>query len=125
MYRWSVDLFGPLPETKRRRNKYVLIAVEHWTKHLVLVPLVDKTPACTAYAFKYAVLAYHGACAEVCTDGGREWLGEFDALMTDCFIDHRVTSPYHPQANGGAERCVQTAKRALRKYCEAVSNGDT
>eukprot|EP00983_Pelagomonas_calceolata_P007569 245971-Pelagomonas_calceolata.AAC.1 len=34
-------------------------------------------------------------------------------------IDHRVTAPNHPQADGWAERAVQPVKRALRKVCEA------
>eukprot|EP00983_Pelagomonas_calceolata_P025683 805206-Pelagomonas_calceolata.AAC.1 len=34
-------------------------------------------------------------------------------------IDHRVTASNHPQADGLAERAVQTVKRALRKVCEA------
>jgi len=33
-------------------------------------------------------------------------------------IDHRRTMPNHPQADGLAERSVQTIKRALKKLCE-------
>ena len=42
----------------------------------------------------------------------------FHALLTSCLIDHRLTSPNHPQANGLSERCVQTIKRALRKLTD-------
>ena len=123
-YRWGVDLAGPLPATKRS-NKYVMICVDHWSKVVELVPLPDKTAACTASAFKAAVLARYGSCAECLTDGGQEWRGEFEALLEQCFIDHRVTSASHPQTNGCAERCVQTVKRALRKHCESAGSTDT
>ena len=116
-YRWGVDLAGEFPVTQRG-HKWVMVAVEHFSKHIELIPLRDKTAAETAAAFAQ-VLCRFGAPAEVVTDGGGEFAGEFDQLLTSCFIDHRVTSPHHPQANGLAERIVQVVKRGLRKLCES------
>lgn len=115
-YRWGVDLAGEFPVTQRG-NKWVMVAVEHFSKHVELIPLRDKSAAETAAAFAQ-VLCRFGAPAEVVTDGGGEWQAEFDQLLTSSFVDHRVTSPHHPQANGLAERIVQVAKRGLRKLCE-------
>jgi hypothetical protein len=123
-YRWGVDLCGPFPETKRG-YKYVMIMVEHFSKTLVLEPLTGKEPRHTAYAFEHGVLGRFGACAELITDRGTEFAGEFQAMMASNFIDHRQTSPNHPQADGLAERCVQTVKRGLRRYCESVGVSDT
>jgi transposase InsO family protein len=75
-----------------------------------------KMPEHTAAALK-RVLTMFGAPAEVLTDQGNEFLGEFDELMTRLMIDHRRTSRGHPQADGLAERMVQTIKKALQKYC--------
>lgn len=52
---------------------------------------------------------------EVVTDQGGEFQGEFQALLDKCGIDHRLTSPYHPQANGLTERANQTLTRSLIK----------
>jgi hypothetical protein len=117
-YRWGFDLAGEFPVSKRG-NKYVLIAVEHFSRHIELIPLRDKTAAETAAAAAQ-VLCRFCAPAELVTDGGGEWEGEFDQLLSSCFIDHRVTSPFHPQANGLAERVVQVVKRGLRKMCETA-----
>lgn len=116
-YRWGFDLAGEFPVTKRG-NKWVLIAVEHFSKHVELIPLRDKTAAETAAAAAQ-ILCRFGAPAEVVTDGGGEWEAQFDELLASCFVDHRVTSPHHPQANGLAERIVQVVKRSLRKLCES------
>ncbi|XRB18406.1 hypothetical protein RI054_18g82520 [Pseudoscourfieldia marina] len=66
-------------------------------------------------AFALHVLARHGSCAEVVTDNGSEFKGAFDELLEKALIDHRHTSREHPQADGLAERAVQTVKEALRR----------
>ena len=116
-YRWGCDLFGPLPATTDG-YRYVLVAIEHLSKHIELVPLQDKTSGSTARAFAAAVLGRFGAPAEVLTDRGSEWGGKFEELLLQCMIDHRTTSAHHPQADGLAERAVGTCKRALRKMVE-------
>jgi len=74
----------------------------------------------TNFAHLLHVLSRFGASAEVLTDQGGEFEGELQALLDKCFIDHRITSAYHPQANGLAERQVQTFKRGLAKMCDAM-----
>jgi len=113
-YRWGVDLCGPF-ETTERGHKYVMVAVEHFSKYTLLIPLMDKHATQTAFAFEHHVLGRYGACAEVVTDQGSEWKGEFAALLANTLIDHRQTSASHPQANGLSERAVQTCKNALRR----------
>ncbi|KXZ55322.1 hypothetical protein GPECTOR_3g455 [Gonium pectorale] len=65
-----------------------------------MIPLRTKGSQEVANAFLANVLAHFSAPAEVVSDGGTEFQGAFAALLEQCFIDHRVTSPNHPQANG-------------------------
>ena len=115
-YRWSVDLAGPFP-LSRQGNRYAMIMVEHFSKWIEVVTIPRKEARFTAEAFLHRVLTMFGAPAEVLTDQGTEFEGEFQALLEECLIDHRRTSRDHPQADGLAERCVQSVKLALRKYC--------
>ena len=116
-YRWSCDLAGPLPTTRLTGNRFIMVMIEHFSKWLELVPLTQKTARFTAAAFKDCVLSRYGAPAECLTDQGTEFRGEFQALLDEALIDHRRTSRDHPQADGLAERMVQTVKQALRKFC--------
>ena len=90
-YRWSLDFAGPLPVTSRH-NRYVLVMVEHFSKWIELVALPDKYSEGVAYAFLDRVLSHFGAPAEVLTDQGTEFRGEFQDLCDKCLIDHRTTS---------------------------------
>lgn len=114
-YRWGVDLAGPFPQS-RAGSVYVMICIEHFSKQIEVIAIPAKEAKHTAVAFLSAVIARYGACAEVVTDRGTEFEGEFEQLLFECLIDHRTTSPNHPQADGLAERCVQTIKKALAKH---------
>lgn len=115
-FRWHVDLAGPFP-ISRRGSRYVLVAVEAFSKWLEAVPISNKEPDTVAYAFLHNVLARFAAPGQVVSDNGAEWEAEFAQLLADCLIDHATTSPAHPQANGQAEKAVDIVKRALRKMC--------
>ena len=115
-YRWSLDIAGELPLTKRG-GRYILIMIEHLSKWVEAVVLSEKSSGSTAAAFLDRVLSRFGGCAEVLTDRGSEFQGEFQALLEKALIDHRLTARDHPQADGLAERMVQTVKKGLRKYC--------
>ena len=115
-YRWSVDLAGDLP-LSRNNKRYVVVMIEHFSKWVEVVAIPQKTAYWTREAFLQCVLSRFGACAEVVTDQGKEFHGEFHQLLEESLIDHRMTSREHPEADGLAERMVQTIKRALRKYC--------
>jgi hypothetical protein len=114
-YRVSLDIAGPLPVSSARYVA-VLVIIEHFTKHVELVPLRKVTADAVADAFEDRILFRFGAPAECLTDGGSEFKAEFHALCGKYKIDHRIISPDHPSANGATERVVQTFKGAIRAY---------
>jgi hypothetical protein len=113
-YRWGVDLCGPFDKTAAG-NEYIMICIEHFSKWVEAIPIPNKKAATTAQALMANVVSRFGAPAEVLTDQGVEFAGEFAELLFSCFVDHRMTSANHPQADGLAERAVKTFKSALRK----------
>ncbi len=115
-YRWSCDLARELPQTSMG-NVYIMIMIEHFSKWVELVALPDKSSHSTSQAFLQQVLSRFGACAECLIDQGSEFRGGFQDLLNHALIDHRQTSRDHPQADGLAEKMVQTCKKGLRKIC--------
>ncbi len=91
--------------------------IEKISKWVELVALPDKSSHITSQAFLQQVLNRFGACVECLTYQGSEFRGEFQDLLDHVLIDHRQTSRDHPQADGLAERMVQTCKKGLQKIC--------
>jgi hypothetical protein len=91
-----------------------MVAIEAFSKYLVVVPLLDKKPETVALAFLQHVLSRFAAPGQVVNDNGTEFTqGAFKQLLLDCLIDHNLTSVCHPRANGQAEKAVHIVKRAL------------
>ncbi|KXZ55384.1 hypothetical protein GPECTOR_3g510 [Gonium pectorale] len=110
-----MDLAGPLSQTVPRGYTYGMVAVEHFTKHLGIIPLYSKEPE---------VVSRFSAPAEVVTDRGGEFQGAFEQLLQQRFVDHRCTSAGHPQADGLAERMVQVVKAAICKHSMESGSSD-
>jgi len=90
--------------------------VEHFSTWIELVPSLDKFSEGVVYAILDEVLSHFGAPAEVLTDQGIKFQGEFQVLCDKALIDHRTMFRDHPEANGLTKHVVQTVKRALHKY---------
>ena len=123
-YRFSLDWAGGFP-TSEVGNQHLLIVVEHSTRWVEVFPAPVKNAKTSAMLFRYLVIARFGCPAEVLTDGGPEFEGEFAQLMKECLIDHRLITPGNPQANGLSERIVGLFKRASAKLGAAGFDENT
>ena len=58
----------------------------------------------------------HGIPDVLISDNGPQFSSHEFQQFVKCYqIDHRTSSPYHPQSNGMAEKAVQTVKRLIKK----------
>ena len=64
-----------------------------------------------------------GLPSVIITDQGREFHNQFNAELMSVFdIKHKMTTLYHPQANGLDERYNQTLVNSLAKYVQGKHN---
>ena len=60
-----------------------------------------------------------GLPSVITTDQGKEFHNQLNSHLTEVFrIKHKMTTPYHPQANGLDERYNQTLVNALAKFAQ-------
>ena len=91
----------------------ILTVTDRATKMVVLIPCSSLWNAAdVADNFWWEVLRYHGLPRSIISDRRPMFVSEFwTELMKFLDIDARRPSPYHPHANGQAERTNQTLKQ--------------
>ena len=92
-----------------------LIVVDYTSRWFEIRHLEDTTPGHVIRQM-CSIFATHGIPNVVVSDNGPQYASkEFKEFTEDWGFTHVTSSPLHPQANGEAERAVQTAKNILRK----------
>ncbi|KAM7304254.1 Integrase core domain protein [Ixodes scapularis] len=122
----GVDLLGPLPQSTTG-NRWILVAIDHTTRFVETAALPDATAECVARFLLRHIILRHGAPQVLITDRGHSFLAQkVEALLQACKVDHRTTSPYHPQTNGLTERFNHTLTKMISMYINSDhSNWDT
>ena len=105
-----------LPEVDWYRH--VMVLIDDFSKWSEAKPTEDKS-APTIAQFLYEVMCRHGCFEIQINDQGREFVNEVCKQLHELTgVEQRVTSAYHPQANGLAERQNRTIKNSLVKVLE-------
>ena len=114
--KWGIDYIGPIAPMSTKRNQYIIIAVEYLTKWAEAKAIKAADAKQTAIFLHENIISRFGCPKILVSDKGSHFLNEAIEELTKLFqINHRKTTPYHPQTNGLAERVNQTLVRILRK----------
>jgi hypothetical protein len=110
----AVDLIA-MPRTKNR-NVCCLVAIDHNSKWLRVIPLTSKTATVVTGAMRRHVLpSLPRLPTKILSDNGPEFAAkEFNSLLAEYSIDHVFTTPYKPSSNGIVERVNRTVLELLR-----------
>ena len=101
----GIDLFGPFPETRVTKYKYVMTVVDFFTHYLVVVPIQNKSDQTVATALFTHVPGVHSCPSKLMSDRGTEFLNQVvNHLCKMLSVKKIYTSAYRPQAYGATER---------------------
>ncbi|GAU29247.1 hypothetical protein TSUD_391950 [Trifolium subterraneum] len=104
---WGMDILGPFP-TAARQVKYLIVAVDYFTKWIEAEPLVKIDASHILRFFKRNVLARFGI-PQVFTNK------KFQEFLAIIGTTQHFTSVEHPQTNGQAEAANRVILRGLRR----------
>lgn len=112
----TIDFVGPLPESKR--YNYLMVVTDRLTKFIHLIPTTtNMTASQLATLLMGHVIVNHGMPQYITSDRDKLFTSKFWQSLTDLMgIEQRLTTAYHPQANGQTERTNQTIEQYLRHY---------
>jgi len=118
-----MDTTGPLPET-RSGNKYILVAIDHYSKWCEAKAVVDHGAKMAARFLEDDIIYMYGVPKFVLTNNGGEWAAEFDVMCKDYDIQHQHITPQWPQCNGMAERLIKTIKHDITVLAATLESVD-
>lgn len=102
-------------------NKNFLVVVDYFSRYIEIAHLNNMSTETTIASLKN-IFARWGCPVELITDNGPQFTGTVFAHFAKAFdFRHTTTSPHYAQANGEAERAVQTAKWILRQADPALA----
>ncbi|XP_057444851.1 uncharacterized protein LOC130737098 [Lotus japonicus] len=114
-HQWGMDLLGPF-DTAPGQLKYLVVAVDYYTKWIEAEPLATITTARVQRFFYKNVISRFGIPGVLVTDNGTQFTSKgFRDLLDGLHIKQRFTSVEHPQTNGQAESANRVILRGLRK----------
>ncbi|KAL7637112.1 UNVERIFIED_CONTAM: hypothetical protein RMT77_012870 [Armadillidium vulgare] len=103
-----------MPRTKSGQ-KYILVAVDMYSKWTSAVAIPDKTATTVLTAFKNMIATFLKNPLEVQSDNGKEFTNYlFEEFLKTKEIKHRCTVANMPQTNGLVERVNQTLLNMFR-----------
>ncbi|KZR96601.1 putative KRAB-A domain-containing protein 2, partial [Daphnia magna] len=116
--RIGIDVLGPFPRS-RNGNTNIVVAVDYLTKWVEARALPDATARQIAKFFVEDVVVRHGFPRELTSDQGKCFTAEVTReVLALLRLSHRMTVPYHQQANGLVERQNKTLATMLAMYVD-------
>ena len=111
---WEIDYVGPLVKTKAG-NVYLIVAIDYATCTAAAYALLERSAHAAIELFEELIWTY-GLPKYILMDNGSEFRStRFQAALSRYGIQHKCTSPGHPQTNGKVERLNYELVQRLQK----------
>ncbi|OLY82060.1 Pol polyprotein, partial [Smittium mucronatum] len=97
---WRIDVAGSMPATEKYKNKYVILAVDYFTKWPVALAVPEINAGVIIAFMCENIIAYFGVPRVLIRDRGTHLSNEIVASYNRYLgINHRPVTSYRPQAN--------------------------
>jgi hypothetical protein len=113
-YKWGID-FMMCNHLSNNGKKYIIIAIDYFTKWAKAIPTFNNTNDTTVHIFFNHVISHFGVPLQLVSDHGKHFENEFFAeLSAKLGFTHEFSSPYYSQSNGRFEAVNKFLKTMLQ-----------
>jgi len=121
----AMDLIGPIkadPESTDEGDlRYIIVAIDLFTRWVEMRVLNSKSARSVNTFYIREIVCRHGQPKVIQTDQGGEFKSNASQAIHDLVESKvRLTTPYHPQANG----CVERANQEVAKHMRTIVLGE-
>ena len=115
--KWELDFIGTIsPKAVCTGSKYILVATDYATKWVEAIALQDNKSASVAQFLYRNIMSRLGCPIELIFDQVTHFLNSVvEELIATHMVSHKMSSPYHLQANGQAESSNKVLLWILKK----------
>ena len=120
----AIDLMGPFPESESG-NKYVLVVVDSFSKWMEAYPIPNIEAKTVAERLVLEFISRFGVPLQIKSDRGRQFDCElFKEMCILLDVEHRMSTPFHPQGNSRVERMVKVVGNLISTFCRTYREWD-
>lgn len=117
----GLDFIGPITPASFTGNRYIILMVDYFTRHLFAKAVPQATGIAARNLFE-SVTSTFGNPLAVYTDNGAHFTGEdFHGLLVERDIKHFPAPKTHPSSVGLAERYVQLIMGILKRRVQTTN----
>ena len=119
-----MDFVGPL--TTRNGSKYLLTAVDHFTKYAEAYIVPDTTAETVSRCLALKYIPVHGVPDRLVTNRGTAFTSALIQSLCQTWGTRKIqTTAYHPQSNGVCERFHRTLANIVAKVARTTRQWET
>nr|KYP72862.1 Transposon Ty3-G Gag-Pol polyprotein [Cajanus cajan] len=114
---WAMDLIGQIHPPSSKNHKYILVAIDYFTKWVEAIPLKDVEQKDIIDFIEDHIITRFGIPQTITTDQGTVFTGRKVAQYAESRGIKLITStPYYAQANGQVEAANKVVIGLIKKH---------
>ncbi|RDX93031.1 Retrovirus-related Pol polyprotein, partial [Mucuna pruriens] len=113
---WGLDMIGPIEPKASNGHKFILIAIDYFTKWVEATSYTSITKSVVTKFVKRDIIRCYSLPARIITDNGTNLNNKMMTELCEQFkIKHHNSTPYRPKMNGAVEAANKNMKKIIQK----------
>ena len=108
---------GPFPNSDG--YEYIFMAADYVSRWVEVIPTITRDSKVVLKFIEQIIFSRFRCPRAIISDGGTHFKTfQFRTLLKRYGVHHRITMPYHLQANRQIENCNREIKKIIQKICK-------